>query len=382
MSVTAPGDDDRRHRVRLTPSSLLSVAFNGTYVDTTYRELDPAIRAALAGDPLPLGRLVAEMDYPGGQSESARENSAGQYLAVTCQDYPQLYDMTQPTSTRRVQLDAAINQARQQTPELFAPFTIDDYVNSGWQTLDSCLTWPAFAPGSVGPPQPSGGAYRDIPTLVLSGSLDTITTAAEGAMVASQFPRSRAIVVPYGVHVQAMGESVPCAADIVRAFMADPSTYLITSPVNTAPVNTVPVNAAPGTEAAPACAAPRPRILATFQRRSTGLPITQAAILTAADVLNRYAKSSQSTGLGLRGGSWESLSGSGDGVDLRLTNVRLFEDLPVSGSVSWQRVNGAVKARLTIPGGSITATWSNESEQAQVRGTIHGAKVQTPVPAP
>lgn len=344
--VTAPGGDGHRHRVRITPAGLLDVAFNGTYVDSTYREFDPAVRAALAGDPLPLGRLVAEVEHPGGESETARENSAGQFLAVTCHDYPQLYDMTVPTSVRRDQLRKAIAAARQSTPGLFAPFTIDDYVDSSWETVYDCLTWARLSPDS-GPPTPLTGAYPDIPVLVLSGSLDTITTTAEGDLVAAQFPRSRHVEVRYGVHVQAMGAGVPCAADLVRAFFEDPQAVVSADPAE--------------------CSASRPPLHPTFARVAQGLDRGEAMRQTVADVVNRVRALGSERGLGLRGGTWTARYDDDGDVTVRLDDVRLFEDLPVSGTARWMPATGAVRAAVSSEGQEFVMKWSDASEATTIR---------------
>lgn len=334
--VTAPGGDGFRHRVRLTPSAVLDVAFQGTYIDSTYREFDPAVRAALEGELLPLGRLVAEVQYPPGLQETARENSAGQFLAVTCHDYPQLYDMTRATPARRAQLKRAIAEARASTPGLFAPFTIDDYVDSSWETLYDCLTWSRLPRERRAALTPSSGAYPDIPVLVLSGSLDTITTTAEGDMVAALFPRSRHVEVPFGVHVQAMGATVPCAADLVQAFFRDPDEAVKAEP-------------------AP-CSAPRPRLHETFAKASQGLDEERAIILTVADVVNRARALGSERGRGLRGGSWTA-DYRDDEVRLRLEDVRFFDDLRVSGSATWVPSTGAVRATVTCSGETFTLEW-------------------------
>lgn len=346
VTVVAPGADGARHRVRITPAALLDVAFNGTYVDATYREFDPAVRAALAGDPLPLGRLVAEMEFPVDYQEPARENSAGQFLAVTCQDYPQLYDMAATVPVRRGQLQLAIDDARQTTPRLFAPFTIDDYVDSTWETVQDCLTWAHLSPSASGPPVPLAGAYPDIPVLVLSGSLDTITTTAEGDLVAAQFPRSRHVEVRYGVHVQAMGEGVPCAADLVRAFFENPDAAVL-------------VDSAP-------CSAPRPQLHPTFARTTHGIGPGEAAKLTVADIVNRVRGLGSDSGSGLRGGAW-SAQYDDDVVTLELEGVQYFEDVPVSGRVTWNSTTGSVRARVTTAGRHYAIEWSDDSGPASIR---------------
>lgn len=362
IHVTAPGGDARRHSVRITAPDVLDVAFNGTYVDSTYREFDQAVRAALAGDALPIARLVAEYQYPGTPEEKARVNSSGQFLAVTCQDYPQLYDMTQSTRVRKAQLRAAIQRAREATPTLFAPFTIDDYVDSSWETLYDCLTWARFPPGVAGAPTPPAGTYPDIPVLVISGSLDTITTTAEGDMVAAQFPRAQVVEVPFGVHVQAMGNSVPCAADLVQRFFTDPSAFLAPSPAT--------------------CSAPRPRLHSTFARTFADMGEARGAAITAADVVNRVRAQPAERGLGLRGGTWRVKRADDEDVVIELSDVRFFQDLPVTGDVTWTPATGGVQASLLVRGGRVTAAWSDASETAVVRGSIDGAAVNLRIPAP
>ncbi len=362
ITVVAPGGDGERHRIRIHPSDVLDIAFHGTYIDTTYQELDPAVRAALAGNPLPLGRLVAEFQYPGGPRETPRENSSGQFLAVTCQDYPQLFDITQPRSTRRMQLDDAIEKARVSTPDLFAPFTVDDYVNSSWETIYDCLSWAQLPADRSGPPAPPSGSYPDVPVLVLSGTLDTITTAAEGRMVAAQFPRSRAVDVPFGLHVQAMGNTVPCAASMTRAFFEDPAGFLA--------------------QATPPCSAQRPRMVPTFARNSTSLGTARAVVLTVADAVVRMLASEEDRGLGLRGGSWEVTGYDSDSLTITMHNLRLFADLPVSGTATWRIEDGAVTTDVSIPGGRVAARWNEEAPTARITGSHNGSALPTRVPAP
>ncbi len=62
-----------------------------------------------------------------------------------------------------------------------------------------------------------------MPTLVLSGELDSITTPAEGAIVARHFPRSRQIRVANSFHVTADGDTDDCAVRILRRFVRTPS---------------------------------------------------------------------------------------------------------------------------------------------------------------
>ena len=60
------------------------------------------------------------------------------------------------------------------------------------------------------------------PVLVLSGELDSITTAAEGAIVVRQFPNARQVVVANSFHVTAVGDTDRCAVTVLRYFVRDP----------------------------------------------------------------------------------------------------------------------------------------------------------------
>ena len=190
-----------------------------------YRELTAALRSALDGDRKPLLRLVAEATGGGTDAGPAYYYSEGLDAAVACHDYPQLYDMTSPPgAVREAQYAAALDGA---DPATYAPFTVHEYAASDWQMLDWCTRWP-IAPASnpAGPVVPPGGSYADVPVLVLSGELDSITTAAEGDLVAEQWPNARHVVVANSFHVTAVGDTDDCAVRVLRSFVAKPSAPL------------------------------------------------------------------------------------------------------------------------------------------------------------
>ena len=87
-----------------------------------------------------------------GQRRSRRFADDGLYAAVTCSDYPLLYDLTAAESDRKREYQEALGDARQHRPSMFAPFTIDEGLQSQVYItpLDSCLPWRAsaiWAPG-------------------------------------------------------------------------------------------------------------------------------------------------------------------------------------------------------------------------------------------
>ena len=153
------------------------------------RELDTAIAAALAGDPVPLLR-VRHDNRGTGYTESSYF-SVGLYTAVACTDYPQLFDMTAPPAARPAQLDAAFAAAP--TADL-APFTPHEWISvtATTEAFTTCLNWPVVrgvppvrAPDA--PPLPA-----DVPVLVIGGDLDSLTPVPTPRSSPLRWPRARA----------------------------------------------------------------------------------------------------------------------------------------------------------------------------------------------
>jgi pimeloyl-ACP methyl ester carboxylesterase len=379
---TAPGADGARHRVVVDAPTLAYVAFNATYVPTTYRELDAAVRAARAGDPLPLLRLAAEAQFPGGGVDAVEDYSEGLDAAVTCRDYPQLFDLTARPATRRAQLAASVAAKRRTDPRVYAPFTIDEFLDSGWTYVDWCTDWPAPPAGyRPGPPRPPGGVYAPVPTLVLSGELDTITTPAEGRIVRSQFPRATWVQIPAGLHVTAVGDLDGCASAIVVGFVRTTRTPSTACTERLAPLRTAPPFWRTRAAAVPAVPGRR----STTDRAR--LRAASVAVATAGDATARWWQTFESEGLGLRGGTWAA---DGDEVvTVTLDRYRFSTDVPVSGTVVWDRRHGTVTATLRLTGtgstsGTLTARWDTRRRgvAARVHGVLGGRTVDARVLAP
>ena len=223
---TAADGVGKLRRVRVDAEALVSVAFGATYGPASYAELPGALRAALHGYRKPLVRLTAETLYSGSAGDPV-DYSEGLDAAVSCHDYPQLYDMTATPAVRRVQYADAVRAQARHNPRLYAPFTVGEYLRSDWEMADWCLNWPvAPAAHPAGPPAPPSGSYPAVPTLVLSGELDSITTPEEGALIAGAFPAARQVLVANSFHVTAVGDTDDCAVRIVRRFVRHPHTGL------------------------------------------------------------------------------------------------------------------------------------------------------------
>jgi len=363
VRVRAPGADGGVHAVTVDGSSLVEVAFNGTYVMPTMRELNAALGAALEGDWLPLGRLVAEFDYPGGDPQPPEMYSPGLALAVSCHDYPQLFAAAQTPAKRRAQVKAAIARKQRSSPSLYAPFTIREYLDSDWAEQVNCVNWPLrsqperLRPGSL-------ADLPDVPALIISGDLDTITTAAEGQMVADALPQAQHLIVENGLHVNALGSPDGCAASAVRTFVSD----LLAERNRTI----LPAS----------CALPAIQPAPGYPRNRGSLPVGQALAQTVADVMDRAWQTMGSSGRGLRGGRW-SLRGWPD-TTITLRGVRLFDDLPVDGRIRWNADSGDVEAKLTVNGQDWTGCWRAQDgfgpDAAASVGTSCSAAVLTLAP--
>ncbi len=188
----------------------------GTLAPRSYLSLDDGDRRFLAGEPRRLDRLLAP--GPAGHGKLS-EFSYGLEIAVTCNDYPLLWDPHAGIDERIRQLSAAVTRMPK---GYFAPFGRREYLLSGAAHLTDCLTWPAPPPGGLEPPVPSGWrAPTSFPTLILAGQVDDVTSVAEARQVKRRFPRSHLYVVPDRGHVSSLyfPFSSP-AVGAIRRFLA------------------------------------------------------------------------------------------------------------------------------------------------------------------
>jgi hypothetical protein len=216
-----------------------------------------------------------------------------------------------------------------------------------------------------------------VPTLVLSGELDSITTPAEGAMVARQFPRARQILVANSFHVTAMGDTDHCAVGILRRFVQTPAHW----PQHRCASNVAPVRAmGVFPQHLHDVTAGRGRATLTERR------IAPAAAATVADLLDTWWNNYSGHDVGLRGGHW---SYTGDRTTVfHLHGVRLTSDLAVSGTATWHRYANRLKVHLLVraPGhaGRLDGAWATRrlGARATLTGVLDGHRVVVGFPAP
>jgi pimeloyl-ACP methyl ester carboxylesterase len=391
---SAPDADGERHELRIDASQLATVMFAAAPALASVRELDAAGRAFLEGDRLPLERLMAETASGVDSRDSTADPthwSAALEVAVMCGDPPQIVDMRLPPFARALARDRAMAAYARAHPDAYAPFTLAEYrgLPLDYGYLDLCVDWPVQAHASGQVPTASLH-YPDVPALILSGELDDITSAAEGAEVAHAFPHGRQIVIANSFHVNALPRArSACGALLVQHFLASGEVG----------------------DAACADAVPPVRLLARFPRRvsavepaqpaagnragASALSAAAAAVLTVGDVLSVARSNSSGHAPGLRGGEFHLVRGP-RGLDIDLDAVRFSEDLEVSGHLEARgdrlehvRAHLIVRGRATgggaaPPAGPLEVSWSENTAlpRAAIQGELAGALLRATTDAP
>lgn len=389
VAAKARDSDGRVVSFTANAAQLATVMFGSAPALATVRETDAAARAYRAGDRLPLFRLMAETQVSVDSRDETRSPakfSAGLAAAVTCQDAPQIFDMTLDPVRRAASRDELIAQRRRSAPDTYAVFTIDEYrgMPIDYAFIDQCVSWPAIEAARVSAmAKLRNSPYPDVPALVISGDLDNMTPVADGALLVKRFARGRQIVVPNGFHVNALPHSrSACPADIARRFI---ETLQVgdTKCLDSVPeVRVLPAFAQKIQELEPA------RALAGNQASRGQLQVVTGALLTVGDAINRLGSNTTGKSVGLRGGSFEVAAGA-DGSRLTLHDVLWTSDLRVSGTVTYPGRSGDATADLTVAGpeganGALKARWTEgmQRARAQVHGSFGKAVVAAETTAP
>ncbi len=384
LAGTAPDGDGVPQSVSLDTGTLFYTIDSAGYGPTIYRDLDAAVRAwAGDNDSLPLLRLAAESFTA--TSDAPADFSYGLYTAVSCADYPLLYDLTQPRAVRNAQYAAALAAVKASRPGLFAPFTIDEAIDSGTYItpLDTCLPWPKPPRGIVqGQPIPAADAFPGVPTLVLSGDLDSVTSPTDAAEVATQLPNAVHVVVPNLPHVVAGGDQIGCTAGIALNFLTTLAVGDTSCTAGIRPIRTVPRFARRAAQLAPLTAT------SGNQASAAELRTAAAALEAVGDVVARWWVNYTGTGSGLRGGQFSYVD-TNNGHDFALTGISWTEDVQVSGDVAWNTNTSVITANVTLASngqslGQLKVRWTDSdiNAQATVTGKINGDAVRATRIAP
>ena len=349
-----------------------------------YRELDPAIRADLDHhDKAPLLRLAA-MEIYTGNSGPANQFNDGSYQATTCLDYPQPFSYAASPAGRQAQYNAAVAALPTQ---LFAPFSVHEWVTEPQEEFDACLDWPA-PPKRLRPVNrtPTPYAPKTLPVLVLSGDLDSLTTPYEGRAVARDMGSSaRWIVIHNDVHINALDDTFGCASGLVRRFIADPDglkTMNASCARRTPEVRVLgsfPVKLAQVTPARP---------IAGNSAGVTGRRLAADGAAVVGDAIWNWNYGDGVDGFGLRGGH-QTFSGTATATLIKFHRVRWTSDTSASGHALWNQATGYVRAWLIItgPGGRKAAIRLSYHDYewhsvAAISGRFDGTVIAARMPAP
>jgi pimeloyl-ACP methyl ester carboxylesterase len=390
FSGQAYDGDGKLLTVTAEPNTLALLAFGNSTGPVVYRELDAAARAYLdKGQQDPLLRLLAEnftVSQSGVPPYNPNYYSAGLFVAVSCEDYPFVYDLTKPPAERLAEKRAAFAYEQAQNPGVYAPFTIEEFnaMPIDYSVLDTCLPWPipsaAYPPGH---PVPPGATFTAAPVIVLSGSLDSLTPAAQGKEVTRLFANARQIHIANSFHVTAVGDQDDCASTIVRTFVETLDPGDTSCAANITEVRTVPQFAEYASEVDPASPT------AGNQGSPRDLQIAAAATLSAGDAIARWWVNLSGSGVGLRGGNFSY--GYSNGVyRYQLSDYRFVNDVAVSGPMEWLYAKpGTVTAHLSVTGpagemGTLDISWHDREPHAAatISGTLGGRVIAATMYAP
>ncbi len=390
VSGVVPGATGAMEHVSMNAIGLVDLINDAAGDPHIYRELDAAARALLdAGDAAPLLRLYAQRLYEDEDYFTApvSEYSDELYLAVSCLDYPQLFQMSASPAVRTTQLTAA--QAALPT-STFSPFSIDEWLQQDQNTeaLTACLDWPA--PTVAQPPVLAKPPLlpSSLPVLVLGGELDTWTPPSGVPKVLEEIGgHARFIELANSTHVVGEGDT-ECGGSLVQRFVQNPSAIdSLSAACATAvpPIHAVGVYAATLSEELPLQPSPGATTSALDLR------LAAAAVSTAGDAIARYEAIEARLDHGLAGGTVHASDG---GLLLKLRRDRLVPGVSISGIVkltpdanAWEGY--AVQAALSAkaPGvrhASLKAAWTTAGAGAQVQltGSVDGQRVAGTMPAP
>ena len=323
------------HKVQANATNLDYLMTSNAIESVVYRELDPAARAYLDNrDPAPLLRLLAENQVAGESGPIAAASfSAAMFVGVSCQDYPQIYDMHSTLANRLQQRAQSLAEEQLTDPDVYAPFTIGEFdrIPLDSSVLDLCLQWgapevaPPYPPGE---PVPPDAQFTQAPVLVLTGDLDSLTPALQGKEAANLFENARQVIVENSFHVTAGGDQDNCASVLVRRFVRILDPGDTTCAQNIVEVHLIPAFAKSSKEVDPA-------VRGVFnQGTDFDLRVAAAAAYTVGDVLARWWVNFTGDGVGLRGGTF-SYEAPANVTFFTLDKVRWVNDVQVSGSMSW-----------------------------------------------
>jgi pimeloyl-ACP methyl ester carboxylesterase len=363
--------------VRLDEGALLYLATYPTGKFVGAGEILAAADALSRGDSAPLLRLGAEVTPLVTDYGDPRGGSQGDYLAALCVDAHAPWDWSRPVAERKQQFTEAVGDL---PDDHFAPFSKTAGASLEVSLEKQCLWWEKPTPSSpVTLPDPT---YPNLPTLVMSGDLDTTVPTEEVRKVASLFPGSTFVRVAEAGHETILWTQ--CAAGLQSQFFETlqvGDTSCTQTPETVWPaLGRFPLLAA---DARPAEVNPDGNNqIGEFERK-----VVTVAVATAIDALKRTTIGSGS-GVGLRGGSFESSFDGNGNQRITLHDCTFAQDVIVNGTVTWgSDLSLTADLAVTGPGSAagnlqVEGTWEAPGPVGTFRisGSLGGRRVAVLVP--
>ena len=369
----------------ITPRLLADLVQDSGSDPVILREADASIRAALAGDDVPLLRLVAQEQAYNHGTESAVYFNDPLYMAVSCTDYPQLFDMH---ASPRARADQFARAVATQPSAPFAPFTTAEWVTqSGYsQPYDVCLDWPS--PTHAAPVEPATPTVLPAskPVLVIGGDVDDLTPLSDVRTFAPTLGRNvRVVDLRNTVHVTSEGDTflsvgAGCARSIIDRFTAAPTrlqTMNVSCAAKIPPIHT------PGEYPQTLAASPRAAVVSGPDPGDSARRAAWVAAQTAADAAIRYYYV-YVNGPGLRGGGFTVTSLKSGDYRFTLHRDRFVADAASDGTFTWNPSNDAIRGTVVVRTASqryrVGIAWTQRSPSA--RATLRRATLRLPTPGP
>ena len=295
------------------------------------------------GDPVPLLRLGAEVIPWVTDFGDPTAYSQGDYVAAMCVDFHEPWEWSDTMPERE---EKFANGMSKLPSDFFAPFSRAAGSNLGVSLEKQCLWWQKPTPSSpVTLPNPT---YPNVPTLVMSGDLDTLVATEEVRKVAALFPQSTFIKVEEAGH-----ETVTwthCAANLQSQFFETlqvGDTSCTKTPETVWPaVGRFPLIAA---DAHPAGVDPAGHNEIDKSERR----VVTVAVATVIDALKRsnisLGNGGSGNGVGLRAGTFQTSFDSTGNQTTVLSDCAFASDVMVNGTVLW-RTDLSFVADVTVTG--------------------------------
>jgi len=281
------------------------------------------------GDSVPMLRLGAEVTPFVTDYGDPTINSQGDYTAAMCVDFHEPWEWSDTIPERQEQFANAISEL---PSDFFAPFSRAAGTNLGVSLEKQCLWWQEPTPSNpVTPPNP---VYPNVPTLVMSGDMDTFVATEEVKQVAALFPGSTFIKVAEAGHVTVAWTQ--CAANLQ-------SNFFETLQVGDATCTGTPETVSPAVGRFPFVAADaRPAEIDPAGNNGIGeheRKVVTVAVATAIDALKRSAvgigNGGSGNGVGLRAGTFQTSVDANFNQTTTLTDCVFAPDVTINGSLVW-----------------------------------------------